>query len=1479
MSEQPNINRPAEQPHPEDADGWHTPSAAEEQSPPEGTAGQSAPDMPLWHAPQQGESTPLAESPEPEAAAAPPPEGWHEPTLAAADYGSMAEEPGGWHAPVGAGAGELLSGLDATVYPLPAEPEPEVIPVDEETTAVLTPELEEAEAEEDTEPEAVTEEVPILGTEEERQLFESEDAASIAAAMARRLERELEERRAAEASRPLEEPEEEEEPEPEAEEAAPEADSPAAIAAARVAELTRQRTMPEETVVEEPAPAADTPLARLAGQFDQVEEKVHRLRDLYHQGRISRDALQDELRKLMILDEQGNWWMLGTESDIWYRYENGQWVPAQRPRLPRVDYGGTDALLAQEMAAQEPTVSIRLDEDNMPIVERAPTVDPEATMVGEAAVRFDQLPTEQATIPGPAARRAAAADAGPSVPRASMQPDYTTAYDPRRSELYRRVQEQEARRTRNWVLRAVVAVAFGGLGLALLLIVGAVLFYVSRVNLYSARIDELANIASQFETTRIYDVNGNLLTQINDPTGGTRISVPLQDISPFLIHATISVENERFYQDPGWDPIAITRAIIQNLQEGAVVTGASTITQQLARALVIDPERRAEVSLSRKIDEVIIAAEIGRRYTKNQILELYLNEIYYGNLAYGAEAAAQTYFNISARDLNLPQAALLAGLVQAPATYDPVINREAAFARMDSVIDLMLQAGCLQFQHEPFVNQGPFCVTEEDVQRAVVQRAEVEIREYTLPVRQMRYPHFVNYVAQQLEENYGLADIYRTGFNVFTTLEPNLQEAVQAAVNEQLASLRARGIGGNNASVVVMDPRDGRIRAMVGSADYYSQEIDGQVNVAFTPQQPGSSIKPLVYLAAFQGNPAGQYWTPATIIWDTPTCWGGYCPTNYDGTFHGPHSARSALANSYNIPAVKTMEFVTPDRFAQVAQAVGLTFPGSTPQQAGLPGAIGAFDVRLYDMVVAYGVLANGGRRVTPYTITRITDNQGNEVPLPTRPEPVQVVQPEHAYLVTHILSDDVARGQAFGRGTVLNIPGYTAAVKTGTTNDNRDNWTLGYTPTVVVGVWHGNTDNAPMRGTSGFIAAAPIWNRVMQAALAGQPPTEFPVPPGITTLTICADSGTLPSELCLNRRQELFVQAQPPPGPEQDIYQLVRIDTLTGLRANDFCPRFTEERLFLNISDPTAFNWINNTQAGQNWAAQRNIPLPAQPPPADSCNPNIQQPIIEIDFPVPNAEIQGLVEIRGRVLVYNFNRYQLEYGVGADPEAFGLVDGPYTIQHSTSELLGRWDVSQLPNGPYTLRLHVVTNDGGFADLDVPVLVNNPLPTDTPSPTAIIVTQTPTPSWTPLIPVTPATATPTATTPPVVITLTPTPPPVASALPPRDPSLDIPVVYGAVATNFINDSQLAVYYRFDGQAGDQIQVAAQNTAGDLDTLVYLMDAAGNILAEDDDSGEGTDSLLNYTLPVAGTYVIAVTRFDVSSGFSSGEFRMTLTKLN
>ena len=377
--------------------------------------------------------------------------------------------------------------------------------------------------------------------------------------------------------------------------------------------------------------------------------------------------------------------------------------------------------------------------------------------------------------------------------------------------------------------------------------------------------------------------------------------------------------------------LRIARAFLQNYQGGGTVSGASTITQQLARTLLFTPEERVEQTYSRKLREAILAAEITRRYSKDEILELYLNEIYFSNLAYGVQAAAETYFRTSASNLTLGQAAFLAGLPQAPGIYDVYSNPEATFSRMEDVLVFMFQAsqeqGCIYVSNNP----QPVCLTVVDVTRA---SDEIKNFNFQPPNIEMRYPHWVTYIRSQLESQYDSQTIYRSGFSVYTTIDPAIQEIAEQAIKEQVAAMVDQNATGG--ALVAIKPSTGEILAMVGSADFYNEAASGQVNMAISPRQPGSSIKPLTYLAAFEKG-----WTPATLIWDVPSEFTPsglpndpvppYIPVNYDGRFHGPVTVRSALANSYNVPAVKTLQFV------------GVNDDPNTPDAEGLVGFAAAY--------------------------------------------------------------------------------------------------------------------------------------------------------------------------------------------------------------------------------------------------------------------------------------------------------------------------------------------------------------------------------------------------------------------------------------------------------------------------------------------------------------------------------------------------------
>lgn len=894
---------------------------------------------------------------------------------------------------------------------------------------------------------------------------------------------------------------------------------------------------------------------------------------------------------------------------------------------------------------------------------------------------------------------------------------------------------------RGIIISFIVGIAALALGTAI-----AAIGYVSIAN-DLPNPAELEERASDFETARFYDRNGNQLYALADPNTGNRTRVPLAQISPYVLSATIATEDSRFYTNPGFDPIGIARAVLQAAQEGEAVSGASTITQQLVRAILLSEDERTERSFRRKVREIILAAELARTYEKNTILELYLNEIYYGNLAYGIEAAAETYFNKRAADLTLAEASLLAGLPQSPALWDPYTAPDKAIGRQSEVLTLMLADGY---------------ITQQEAQAAL---DEMNTRVYTMRPQEVTisYPHFTFTVLQQAEDLLGAQSLYRGGLRIYTTLDPAAQQLAEQTVTNQRPTIV--NAGANNAAMVVLKPDSGEILALVGSVDFNDESISGQVNMALAPRQPGSTIKPLVYLSAMELG-----WTPSTLIWDVQTQFGDganapYVPKNYDDEFHGPLRLRPSLGNSYNIPAVKALEFVGVCNFITNVQKIGLTAlqdPGCAevgqPRNYGLALALGGGEIPPLQMAGAFATLANQGRYIKPYAITRIEDNLGAILYQHTAPTENQVIRPEHAYLLADILADNNARQPEFGTNNPLVISGHRVAAKTGTSGssnaDVRDAWTIGFTPEVVTAVWVGNTDNQPIaRGQSGGLLAAPIWNGFMTQYLASHAPVDFIRPSTVVDVEICADSGTRPSQSCPSRRTELFAADQLPPDSNQDFLQNVSIDLWSNLRATDGCTESVFEASFVSLltsGSPAvqtrerdlAKQWIENSGSGQAWAASRNIALPLRLPPDQTCDPN-NRPRLDITQPTEGSEVLGNVEIRGTVLGPNYQGYQVEYGLGQDPGGWGLVQErrPDAI---TDGVLANWDTAtQESGGVFTVRVIIFGPDNPYTPEDDPVALERRvhvtinLPTATPSPTA---TETPTATGTPL-----PTETPTAT--------------------------------------------------------------------------------------------------------------------------------------
>jgi hypothetical protein len=542
-----------------------------------------------------------------------------------------------------------------------------------------------------------------------------------------------------------------------------------------------------------------------------------------------------------------------------------------------------------------------------------------------------------------------------------------------------------------------------------------------------------------------------------------------------------------------------------------------------------------------------------------------------------------------------------------------------------------------------------------------------------------------------------------------------------------------------NGALVSIRPSTGEILAMVGSPDFNNDAISGQINMANSPtRQPGSSIKPFTYIAAFEKG-----WTPSTLIWDVPTQFPDganppYEPRNYDGKFHGGLTVRLALANSFNIPAVKALEFVgiyddpnTPEKEGLIGMAERLGITSLTRDDYGLSLTLGGGDVSLIDMTSAYSVLANGGQRMPPVAILKITDFAGNII-FEYKPEAgEQVIRAEHAYLISSILSDNEARNYTFGRNSALNLS-FPVAAKTGTTNDIRDNWTMGYTPDLVTGVWVGNADYTPMINSSGLSGAAPIWSQFMEFAvpyLTNGAPTPFNRPSGIVDKVVCRLSGTEPSNSCNNQFTEVFAFDQPPLPAGQDLARRIKIDLWTGLEASDACKGPTDDEMVLNITDKWAREWLG-TEDGRFWLEDRGLPRKPYYAPDRECKAGDPQPIIELKFNDGEVITSPILDIKGSAAAdEGFKKWTLEYGLGAEPAAWTLLsESTNPVKDNTLYL---WNLSGIPNGIISLRLKLI---GDKTEVEKRITLNFSLPiptvptstpTETPAPT-LIPTDTPT---------------------------------------------------------------------------------------------------------------------------------------------------------
>ncbi len=680
----------------------------------------------------------------------------------------------------------------------------------------------------------------------------------------------------------------------------------------------------------------------------------------------------------------------------------------------------------------------------------------------------------------------------------------------------------------------------------------------------------LANLNASRPSTLINDRNGRLLYEF---IGDFSKNVPLafDQIPAACWQATVAVEDSRFFQHPGVDVLAIGRALWLNWHDGGIVSGASTLTQQLARNTLMSEDERFEQSLRRKLREAWLAVQIELRYTKNEVLALYLNQVYYGNFATGLESAAQSYFGKSATELDLAECSLLAGLLQNQVAYNPLNHPQAAQLRQSTVLGLMVVNGAID---------------RRDAELALAEQLQFAASPFTVEA-----PHFVSYVEAQMERLLGADVVASGGLRVTTTLDLDWQAEAERTVQWHLQRLEnepgapaERRI--ENAAVVALDPHSGAIRTMVGSPDYFDASIQGAMNGALAQRQPGSAVKPITYALAMDPAAAAaasrQPLTAATVINDVRTAFltaegEPYVPENYDRTWHGPVSARVALASSYNLPAVKVLQSVGIDGLINQARRQGITSfrPASQhdPNPYGLALTLGGGEVSLLELTSAYAAFANGGVFVEPYAIERIEDRAGNVLfQAPGTPAQTRVVDERVAYLISDILSDDDARAPSFGHNSILKLS-RPAAVKTGTTTDWRDNWTVGYTPDLVAGVWVGNADNSPMLGISGVTGAGPIWHDFMQMATRDAPATRFRQPPGMARAEVCIDSGLLPTEWCQRRRSELFIDGTQP--TEFDtVNQPVAFDTCRGGPASAVSDPGCVQQRVVRVYPPELRDW-----------------------------------------------------------------------------------------------------------------------------------------------------------------------------------------------------------------------------------------------------------------------------------------------------------------
>lgn len=740
------------------------------------------------------------------------------------------------------------------------------------------------------------------------------------------------------------------------------------------------------------------------------------------------------------------------------------------------------------------------------------------------------------------------------------------------------------RKRRRWTWRRLLrTLVIGGAG-ALIVLIGLFAWY-ARDLPTPGRIQG----RRPAEATQILDREGNPLYAVYDEE--KRISIPAEQIPEVMKQATIAIEDKDFYKHFGLDFRGMLRGLILKPLSGQRAQGGSTITQQYVKNALLSPER----SLDRKIKELIMAIELEAMYSKDEILTLYLNEIPYGSNAYGIEAAAKTFFGKSAQDLNLAEAATLAALPQRPSYLSPYGNHhEELQARRDYVLARMAALGFLTEQR---------ALDAQAIEVSFVPRRE-----------SIAAPHFVFYVRDQLIEKYGERLVLEGGLRVTTTLDRRAQrvaeEAVSTAATNYLAKYKA-----DNAALVALDPRNGQILAMVGSVDYFDTDHDGNFNVTTGLRQPGSAFKPIVYASAFKGQ-----WNPSSTLWDVETDFGNYRPKNFDDSQRGPVTIRAALANSLNIPAVKMLALSGTREALHTARDLGIGTL-TEPERYGLSLVLGGAEVKPLELASAYGVFGAAGTYHRPSPILKVETSKG-DILEEWQDEARAALAPEIAYQITHILIDNEARTPVFGPRSALYFPGMAVAAKTGTTQEYRDGWTVGYTPEVTTAVWVGNNDNTPMDQAGGVRAAGPIFHDFMTGFYAGREAPGFPRPGTLRQIAVDALSGKLPTDQSPQIIEDVFAPWQVPT-ERDDIHLIVEVNSQNGRLATSLTPPdLIERRVYTKIHSerPRDPRWEEPVRA---WAAAAGFNLDDPPEEKDETDP-ATLPTITLTAPAASGVVTG---------------------------------------------------------------------------------------------------------------------------------------------------------------------------------------------------------------------------------------------------------------